>query len=109
MTHEIPGPVISLMLAVPDATAAARGYTQALGATELGNLGGVVGLTIEGAPFFRRTRNEQPRGHSEAIVVTRQRNGRPARANYANEGAASAPAGSGIIRLRRRTLRPGPP
>ena len=45
-------PVLSLMLAVPDATAAAHWYAQALGATELWNLGGVVGLTIGGAPFF---------------------------------------------------------
>ncbi|GAA4596131.1 VOC family protein [Planotetraspora phitsanulokensis] len=45
-------PVISLMLAVPDASAAARWYAQALGAIELWNLGGVVGLTVEGAPFF---------------------------------------------------------
>ncbi|GAA0381031.1 hypothetical protein GCM10009530_34720 [Microbispora corallina] len=45
-------PVISLMLAVPDASAAARWYAQALGADELWNLGGVVGLTVEGAPFF---------------------------------------------------------
>ena len=45
-------PVISVMLAVSDATAAARWYSQALGATELWNLGGVVGLTIAGAPFF---------------------------------------------------------
>jgi len=52
MTHETQGPVISLMLAVPDATAAAQWYARALGATELWNLGGVVGLTIEGAPFF---------------------------------------------------------
>ena len=47
-----PGPVISVMLAVPDADAAARWYARALGATELWNLGGVVGLTVEGAPFF---------------------------------------------------------
>jgi len=40
------------MLAVPDATAAARWYAQSLGATELWNLGSVVGLTVEGAPFF---------------------------------------------------------
>ena len=44
--------MISLMLAVPDATAAARWYAVALGATELWNLGGVVGLTMAGAPFF---------------------------------------------------------
>ena len=52
MTSETGGPVISLMLAVPDATAAAKWYGQALGATELWNLGSVVGLTIQGAPFF---------------------------------------------------------
>lgn len=44
--------VISLMLAVPDATAAARWYAEAMGATELWNLGGVVGLAVQGAPFF---------------------------------------------------------
>jgi len=44
--------VISLMLAVPDAAAAARWYQRALGATELWSLGSVVGLEIEGAPFF---------------------------------------------------------
>ena len=42
----------SVILAVPDAAAAARWYAQALGATELRNLGGVVGLTVAGAPFF---------------------------------------------------------
>lgn len=40
------------MLAVPDATAAARWYAEAMGAIELWNLGGVVGLTVLGAPFF---------------------------------------------------------
>ncbi|HEY8790424.1 MAG TPA: VOC family protein [Actinopolymorphaceae bacterium] len=45
-------PVISLMLAVPDAAAAVRWYEQAAGATQLWNLGSVVGLTIDGAPFF---------------------------------------------------------
>ena len=44
--------MISVMLAVPDATAAARWYSEALGATELWNLGSVVGLTVAGAPFF---------------------------------------------------------
>src|ERR1700683_5042612 len=43
---------ISLMLAVPSAPAAADWYKRALGATELWNLGSVVGLEIEGAPFF---------------------------------------------------------
>lgn len=45
-------PVISVMLAVPDAAAAAQWYARALGATQLWNLGSVVGLTVEGAPFF---------------------------------------------------------
>jgi PhnB protein len=44
--------VISLMLAVPDAAAAVRWYETALGASQLWNLGSVVGLTIGGAPFF---------------------------------------------------------
>jgi PhnB protein len=45
-------PTISLMLAVPDATAAIAWYARALGATELWSRGSVVGLEIEGAPFF---------------------------------------------------------
>ena len=52
MTDHAPGPVISLMLAVPDASAATDWYALALGATELWNLGSVVGLQIAGAPFF---------------------------------------------------------
>jgi uncharacterized glyoxalase superfamily protein PhnB len=40
------------MLAVADAQAAAGWYKDALGATELWNLGSVVGLEILGAPFF---------------------------------------------------------
>ena len=48
-THE---PVISLMLAVPDAPAAVEWYKQALGATVLWSLGSVAGLQIVGAPFF---------------------------------------------------------
>ncbi|HET6738800.1 MAG TPA: hypothetical protein VFH76_07700, partial [Kribbella sp.] len=43
---------ISVMLAVPDAPAAAAWYTQALGAVELWNLGSVIGLSIGGAPVF---------------------------------------------------------
>jgi uncharacterized glyoxalase superfamily protein PhnB len=43
---------ISLMLAVYNAAAAAEWYKRALGAEELWNFGGVVGLTVEGAPFF---------------------------------------------------------
>jgi PhnB protein len=52
MPPEARGPVISLMLAVPDAPTAVGWYKRALGATELWNLGSVVGLEVEGAPFF---------------------------------------------------------
>jgi PhnB protein len=45
-------PLISVMLAVPDASAAAQWYADALGAAELWNLGGVAGLSVAGAPFF---------------------------------------------------------
>lgn len=45
-------PVISLMLAVPDAPAAARWYQDALGATVLWDLGSVIGLSVGGAPLF---------------------------------------------------------
>ncbi|HEX3425884.1 MAG TPA: VOC family protein [Acidimicrobiales bacterium] len=44
--------VISVMLIVPDAEAAVTWYKNALGATELWDLGGVAGLQIGGAPFF---------------------------------------------------------
>jgi len=40
------------MLAVSNASAAARWYAQARGATELWNLGSVVGLNVQGAAFF---------------------------------------------------------
>jgi uncharacterized glyoxalase superfamily protein PhnB len=43
---------ISLMLAVPDAAEATAWYKRALGATELWNLGSVVGMEVDGAPFF---------------------------------------------------------
>jgi uncharacterized glyoxalase superfamily protein PhnB len=45
-------PTISLMLAVTDAQAAAEWYREALGATTLWDLGSVVGLAVDGAPFF---------------------------------------------------------
>jgi uncharacterized glyoxalase superfamily protein PhnB len=51
MTHT-DGPVLSLMLAVPEAARAVEWYTSALGATELWNLGSVVGLVLGQAPFF---------------------------------------------------------
>ena len=52
MAADVPGPVISLMVAVPDARAAADWYRRALGAEELWSRGAVVGLEIGGAPFF---------------------------------------------------------
>jgi PhnB protein len=45
-------PLISVMLAVADAQAALAWYRQALAATELWNLGSVVGMEIDGAPIF---------------------------------------------------------
>lgn len=45
-------PVISLMLAVPDAARAAEWYRRALGAREIWNLGSVIGLEVAGAPLF---------------------------------------------------------
>jgi PhnB protein len=52
VTSGATGPLISLMLAVPDAQKATDWYGRALGATEMWNLGSVVGLELEGAPFF---------------------------------------------------------
>jgi PhnB protein len=46
------GPVISVILAVPDAPSAVAWYERALGATQLWNLGSVAGLTLAGAAFF---------------------------------------------------------
>jgi len=46
------GPVISLMVAVPDAARAAAWYREALGATVVWDLGSVVGLEVAGAPLF---------------------------------------------------------
>lgn len=45
-------PLISLMLAVPDAPAAVAWYERALGATQLWSLGSVAGMQLAGAPFF---------------------------------------------------------
>lgn len=59
MTAEAHPPVISVMLAVPDTTAAAQWYAQPLGATELWNLGGVVGLTVAGG-WSRWQRRQGP-------------------------------------------------
>jgi PhnB protein len=50
--NEASGVVISLMLAVPDAASASAWYRKAVGATELWNLGSVIGLEVGGAPIF---------------------------------------------------------
>ena len=54
---------ISVMLIVSDADAAVAWYKDALGATELWNLGGVAGLEVDGAPFFLHEVN--PKNPSE--------------------------------------------
>ena len=51
--------LISLMLAVEDAQASAQWYVSALGAREMWNLGSVIGLSIEGAPFFLHEPTDQ--------------------------------------------------
>ncbi|HEY2770831.1 MAG TPA: VOC family protein [Solirubrobacteraceae bacterium] len=61
------GPLVSVMLIVPDADAAAAWYGTALGASELWNLGGVAGLEITGAPFFLHENN--PKNPSERDPV----------------------------------------
>src|SRR5213076_2572522 len=45
-------PLISVMVALPNAPEAVAWYIRALGAVELWNLGSVAGLEIAGAPFF---------------------------------------------------------
>lgn len=52
MDSDEPKLEISVMLAVADAPKAAEWYKRALGATELWNLGSVIGLEISGAAFF---------------------------------------------------------
>ena len=48
--------IVSVMLAVPDARAAAAWYREALGAEESRSLGSVIGLSIAGAPLFSVSR-----------------------------------------------------
>ena len=52
MTSTTRRPLISVMLAVPDAPKAVAWYQRALGAVQLWSLGSVAGLEIAGAPFF---------------------------------------------------------
>jgi uncharacterized glyoxalase superfamily protein PhnB len=61
--------IISLMLAVPDAAAASAWYQRALGASELWNLGSVIGLEVQGAPFFL-AQPESNRWESPAVLGT---------------------------------------
>jgi PhnB protein len=61
---------ISVMLIVPDADAALAWYRDALGATELWNLGGVAGLEIGGAPFFLHQINPDNPAESSPGPVT---------------------------------------
>lgn len=51
------------MLIVPDVKKAIRWYKEALGASELWNLGGVAGLQIGGSPFYLHEVN--PKNPSE--------------------------------------------
>jgi uncharacterized glyoxalase superfamily protein PhnB len=54
----------TLMTACPPGPAASAWYQRALGATELWNLGSVIGLEVQGAPFFlaqpESNRSESP-------------------------------------------------
>jgi PhnB protein len=60
---------VSVMLIVPDASAALRWYKEALGATELWDLGGVAGLELDGSPFFLHEDNPlNPKEASPAQV-----------------------------------------
>ncbi|HEY3727958.1 MAG TPA: VOC family protein [Solirubrobacteraceae bacterium] len=68
-------PLISVMLIVSDADAAVAWYQDALGASELWNLGGVAGLEIAGAPFFLHENNpDNPAEESpDRLAVTSTR------------------------------------
>lgn len=57
------------MLIVPDADRAIAWYAEALGATELWNLGGVGGLQIAGAPFFVHAVNPASESESSPAQV----------------------------------------
>jgi catechol 2,3-dioxygenase-like lactoylglutathione lyase family enzyme len=55
------------MLIVPDAESAVAWYKDALGATELWNLGGVASLEIDGAPFYLHEVNRTTRRRTVLI------------------------------------------
>ena len=68
-------PAISVMLIVSDAAAAVGWYTKALGADQLWDLGGVVGLDLDGAPFFLHEavpgKNQEPSPTAVGLTTTR--------------------------------------
>ncbi len=61
--------MLSVMLIVPDASAAVSWYQEALGASVLWDLGGVAGLTIDGSAFFLHEVNpDNPRESSPGEI-----------------------------------------
>src|ERR1017187_4787892 len=64
------GPVISLMLAVPDAPTAVEWNRKPPGPPRVGNLGWVAGLEIAGAPFFLHEPANNGFGSPAAIGTT---------------------------------------
>ena len=62
---------ISVMLIVPDASAAIAWYKLALGARDLWDLGGVAGLEIGGAPFFLHEINPKNPSETSPLEVGR--------------------------------------
>ena len=108
------GPVISLMIAVPDAAAAADWYRRGLGATELWNLGSVVGLEVAGAPFFlaEPANNgwDSPARIGTTTVRSRCSSTIPIHSSRApsRPGRTGAPTGSSTTKRRgERTVRAG--
>ncbi|MBO0704170.1 MAG: VOC family protein [Candidatus Dormibacteraeota bacterium] len=68
-------PSISVMLIVPDGSAAVSWYQRALGAEVLWDLGGVAGLHVSGAPFFLHEavpgRGREPSPVAVGLTTTR--------------------------------------
>lgn len=65
------GTVVSVMLIVPEASAAIAWYERALGARVLWDLGGVAGLVIGGAPFFLHEVNPENAAETTPLEVGR--------------------------------------
>lgn len=102
-SSERPAPVISVMLAVPDAQAASAWYEAALGARQLWSLGSVVGMEVEGAPFLlgQPENNGWNTPHATPSVIATV----DGRLSTGDEGGAGDACG----RLRRESERPRPP